>query len=446
MTSSLTRPVVGVTPRGERRGRRRSVTIYAPGPPGQEKEREKEREKDARYIIEPAGDAIRASPSSSISTSTSSPGNSNRSPNYGATIDHHHQPGSQHPYASLAQFINDGGTLAMDGAAVGSTPPPPPPPPSTGGSATSITPDDNPPSEHLSLESPLIASSSSSSSSPSPSPTSATTSPGLAVKQTRPQPEHPFDTHAFVQHMEKSGFDAGVARVLMVATKELIVQRSRGARGLLLHKEDTENAAYLFKAALSELRTELSVKARNDGIALRSTASLIRREVDSLSQKLKEDIGTLKHDIEMDMNNRKAENRSDQKGYDIAIEEINNKFTISLGDLKTEIEQAKWDATRRAITIIAGVVFTVISVVTLSGSDTAAKPPASPTPSPTNGIDAPPHKATMVNAGTSPRTPDEEALLRMSLGDLVEGDEAFPSGRDAMGNPYGGQYGRRDRI
>jgi hypothetical protein len=98
------------------------------------------------------------------------------------------------------------------------------------------------------------------------------------------------------------------------------------------------------------------------------------------------------------------------------------------------------------LAIIAGVVFTVISVVTLSGSDTAAKPPVSPTPSPTNGIDAPPHKATMVNAGTSPRTPDEEALLRMSLGDLVEGDEAFPSGRDAMGNPYGGQYGRRDRI
>jgi hypothetical protein len=31
------------------------------------------------------------------------------------------------------------------------------------------------------------------------------------------------------------------------------------------------------------------------------------------------------------------------------MQEINNKFTISLGDLKTEIEQAKWDATRRAI-------------------------------------------------------------------------------------------------
>lgn len=53
--------------------------------------------------------------------------------------------------------------------------------------------------------------------------------------------------------------------------------------------------------------------------------------------------------IEMDMNNRNAENRSELKTFDLSIEEINNKFTISLGDLRTEIESAKWDATRRAI-------------------------------------------------------------------------------------------------
>lgn len=67
----------------------------------------------------------------------------------------------------------------------------------------------------------------------------------------------------------------------------------------------------------------------------------------------------------MDMNNRKAETRTEIKGFDINIEvgftsvrisdradhiqkEINNKFTISLGDLRTEIESVKWDATRRA--------------------------------------------------------------------------------------------------
>ena len=66
------------------------------------------------------------------------------------------------------------------------------------------------------------------------------------------------------------------------------------------------------------------------------------------------------------MNNRKSETRSDQKSFDLEIEvrrlghpagvervahaqEINNKFTISLGDLRTEIESAKWDSVRRAM-------------------------------------------------------------------------------------------------
>lgn len=55
------------------------------------------------------------------------------------------------------------------------------------------------------------------------------------------------------------------------------------------------------------------------------------------------------YSIEMEMNNRKDDTRTEMKGFDMTIEEINNKFTISLGDLRTEIESAKWDATRRAI-------------------------------------------------------------------------------------------------
>lgn len=50
----------------------------------------------------------------------------------------------------------------------------------------------------------------------------------------------------------------------------------------------------------------------------------------------------------------------------------------------------------------------------------------------------------MKDASTPPRTADEEALIRMSLGELADGGETF--GRDANGNLYGGQYGRRDRL
>lgn len=92
----------------------------------------------------------------------------------------------------------------------------------------------------------------------------------------------------------------------------MIVKRSDKTRESMMAKEDQENvrctlatlaltssdiqAAYLFRAALSELSTELNVKARNDGTNLRTMAGAIRREVDTLEQKMKEDIQTLKHE------------------------------------------------------------------------------------------------------------------------------------------------------
>jgi hypothetical protein len=101
--------------------------------------------------------------------------------------------------------------------------------------------------------------------------------------------------------------------------------------------------SYLFKAALSELRTEIQVMRRNDMQMLQTEMSLIIREVDSLEQRLSEGVADMKNEIQMDMNNRKNETREDQKGMDMKIQEINNKFTIRLGDIRTEIEAVRWE-------------------------------------------------------------------------------------------------------
>jgi hypothetical protein len=54
--------------------------------------------------------------------------------------------------------------------------------------------------------------------------------------------------------------------------------------------------AYLFRAALSELRAEMTQQTRNDSAAIRTATAALRREVDRLDIKMKEDIGTLKHE------------------------------------------------------------------------------------------------------------------------------------------------------
>lgn len=54
--------------------------------------------------------------------------------------------------------------------------------------------------------------------------------------------------------------------------------------------------AYLFKAALSELRTELTLLTRNESAAMRTASTALRKEVDAVDGRMKEDISNLKHE------------------------------------------------------------------------------------------------------------------------------------------------------
>ncbi|TKY88318.1 hypothetical protein EX895_002670 [Sporisorium graminicola] len=232
----------------------------------------------------------------------------------------------------------------------------------------------------------------------------------------------PFDTHGFVKRLEAGGWISTVAKMqraaantkagkgkqaqvqpdaqslelqiarrhdpaeaIMEGVRHLITTRGRQLAHACLNKSDVENQAYLFKAALSEIRTEVQVRGRNDAAGLRSITTLLQREVDALEQKMKEDVERLKHDIQVDMNNRKAESKEEQNNLEQEIQDLNNRFTISLSDLKTEIEQnVKWDATRRSLFLVFGIAAIVAANLAiadyLTRDDEAARAAASKEP------------------------------------------------------------------
>lgn len=219
---------------------------------------------------------------------------------------------------------------------------------------------------------------------------------GTAESNEKP-PRHlflyPFNTHAFIKRLQEAGFLAAYrvepkegssanqsetalsankrhdpAEAIMESLHRSLVTRGQEVVDSHMNKTEGENQAYLFTAALAELRTELQVRARNDAAALRSMVTLLQREVDSLNQRMREDVASMKHDIQVDMNNRKSEAKEEQNTLDQEIQDLNNRFTISISDLKTEIEQnIKWDATRRALTIFFGCI--VILIATLAAAD-----------------------------------------------------------------------------
>lgn len=180
---------------------------------------------------------------------------------------------------------------------------------------------------------------------------------------------HPFNTHNFVAALEASSFDRHVSEAFMRATKSILVSEEEHSLSNLVGKQDLENQAYLFRAALDELQTEVQVQSRNDAITLRSANSQLQREIDAFTQKLREDIHDLKNEcvflfifvlelaadlsgtssIQIDFNSRKEESTAEQKDLELKIIDLGNKFTVSLGEVRTELEAKKWLQTRRSL-------------------------------------------------------------------------------------------------
>jgi len=111
----------------------------------------------------------------------------------------------------------------------------------------------------------------------------------------------------------------------------------------------------------------------------------LRRDVDALDGKMKEDIQTLKHEIQMEVDNRKNEARTDLKRQDIAVEELLNKSTVTLGDLRTEMEKVKWDNMRQAVLYLGMFALFIVVGLEASGTSRSNATPLTPIPPP------PPH-------------------------------------------------------
>lgn len=101
----------------------------------------------------------------------------------------------------------------------------------------------------------------------------------------------------------------------MRATRALLVDRVGRVRREALAVKDMENVrsgsgytkiasychlfpqqAYLFKAALSELRAEVTTFTRNESAIIRTSINSQRRDTDVLEGRMKQSVDTMKHE------------------------------------------------------------------------------------------------------------------------------------------------------
>lgn len=170
-----------------------------------------------------------------------------------------------------------------------------------------------------------------------------------------PRYVHHFDTYTLVNDLQKGSFSQEQSITIMKAVRGLLAENLELARQGLVSKSDVENESYLFRAACSELRTEIQSARRLNAEKMRSERTLLQYEVDILSQKVTQESLNLKDELKGLFDDRKMAARIEQTGTESRIQEIHYKITsVMAGEAKGEVEGLRWYLTRMLVFTLAG--------------------------------------------------------------------------------------------
>ncbi|KAF2811917.1 uncharacterized protein BDZ99DRAFT_560544 [Mytilinidion resinicola] len=158
-----------------------------------------------------------------------------------------------------------------------------------------------------------------------------------------------FDTYGLVKDLEASGFSQGQSVSIMKAVRGILTDNMELARDGLVSKSNVENETYLFRAACSELRTEIANNRNTETEKMRTARTNLQHEVDILNQRMTQESLTLKDELKGMFDDRKMAVRTEQRNMETKIQELGYKITVALNsDARSEVEGLRWVLTRRA--------------------------------------------------------------------------------------------------
>ncbi|KAK0646350.1 hypothetical protein B0T16DRAFT_413249 [Cercophora newfieldiana] len=161
---------------------------------------------------------------------------------------------------------------------------------------------------------------------------------------------HHFDSYSLVKQLSGGGYTLNQSITAMKAVRGLLAANLDVAQSSLVSKSDVENETYLFRAACSELSTEVSNNRRVADEQLRQQRTLLQHEVDILTQHLNQELLTLNDNVRGMFNDRRMAVREEQKAVDSRIQQILYKISVELNsEMKSEIEGLRWVLIRRSV-------------------------------------------------------------------------------------------------
>lgn len=130
---------------------------------------------------------------------------------------------------------------------------------------------------------------------------------------------HHFDTYGLVRKLAQSQYTSEQSITMMKAVRQTLLTNMALAREGLVSKSNVENETYLFRAACSELKTEVGNVRKGEIERMRTDRNQLQHEVDILGQRLGQETQALRDELKGLFDDRKMAVRNEQRGMETKV-------------------------------------------------------------------------------------------------------------------------------
>jgi len=166
--------------------------------------------------------------------------------------------------------------------------------------------------------------------------------------------EFHFDTHHFVQRLERDGLTRPQAEGVMTAMAEVIDESIKNMASNMVTKADQEKFQYTQKVDFAQLKSELQMMEKNDLAAMKAENDRLIMDIEKLRQRLREEISRTQAGVRLDLNLEKGRMREEQSGQELKIKEVDTRIETEIANLRTSIQASKATTLQYIVGIVTG--------------------------------------------------------------------------------------------
>ncbi|KAG6856670.1 hypothetical protein H0H87_002047 [Tephrocybe sp. NHM501043] len=139
-----------------------------------------------------------------------------------------------------------------------------------------------------------------------------------------PRSDFHFDTHHFVQRLEREGLNRAQAEGIMTAMAE---------------------RHYTQQVDFAQIKSELQLMEKNDLAMIKAENDRLVADIEKLKQRLREEITRTQAGVRLDLNLEKGRMREESSHQELKIKEVDTRIEQEIANLRTAIQASKVSST-----------------------------------------------------------------------------------------------------